>query len=178
MARLPYPDPATQTDELRDRLQRLGALNVTRMMSHAPELMRAYSKLATQFLLRGALDPVLREVAILRVGQLCESAYEWHQHESVARAVKMPAATLAAITAQDFASLSPAERIAVRFAEEIHGAGAVSAATFTEAQAHFSVAQLVELSLLVGFYIMTAGFLRSFDIEIEDTPALGAAMPG
>jgi hypothetical protein len=35
---------------------------------------------------------------------------------------------------------------------------------------------MVELCLVAGYYIMTAGFLLSFGIEIEDTPPLGASM--
>ncbi|MET0364017.1 MAG: carboxymuconolactone decarboxylase family protein [Sphingobium sp.] len=176
MARIPYPDPASQSPEVRDRLQRLGSLNVTRMMSHAEGVMTAYSKLGTQLLLRGTLDPVLRECVILRVGQLCRSDYEWYQHVSVARAVGMPQAMLDAIAAERFADLPDAHRLAIGFAEEIHGEGAVSPATFAEGRALFSEAQLVELCILIGHYIMTAGFLRSFEIEAEDTPPLGASL--
>ena len=66
MARIPYPDPANQSAEVRDRLARIGSLNVTRMMSHAEGPMLAYSKLGTALLLRGKLDPVLREIVIPR----------------------------------------------------------------------------------------------------------------
>ena len=53
MARISYPDPSGQSEEIRDRLRRMGSLNVTRMMSHAEGAMLAYSKLGTQLLLRG-----------------------------------------------------------------------------------------------------------------------------
>lgn len=176
MARIAYPDPAAQPTEIVDRLKRIGALNVTRMMSHAENAMVAYSKLGTALLFKGKLDPVLREIVILRIGQLCGSDYEWHQHVSVARAVGMDAATLDAVTRQDFAALTVAQQLAVRFAEEIKRDSAASAATFDAAREHFSPEQLVELCLVAGYYIMTAGFLRSFDIEIEDTPPLGDSM--
>lgn len=176
MARVPYPDPSTQTDEIRDRLKRMGSLNVTRMMSHAEGPMLAYSRLGTALLLRGKLDPVLRELVVLRIGQLCGSAYEWHQHVSVARAVGMDAATLEAISEQDWASLSPRQQVAIRLAEEIKQQGGASEATFRAALVHFTIEELVELCLVAGYYIMTAGFLLSFDIEIEDTPPLGASM--
>lgn len=176
MARVPYPDPSTQSPEVKDRLKRMGSLNVTRMMSHAEGPMLAYSKLGTALLLRGRLDPVLRELVVLRIGQLCGSAYEWHQHVSVAKAVGMDAATLRAITEQDWARLSPPQRAALTLAEEIKHRGGASEASFRAAHAHFSVEELVELTLVAGYYILTAGFLLSFDIEIEDTPPLGASM--
>lgn len=176
MARIAYPDPEAQSDEIRDRLRRMGSLNVTRMMSHAEGAMLAYSKLGTQLLLRGKLDPVLRELVILRIGQLCVSQYEWHQHVSVARAVGMDEATLQAITDLDFDAMTEPQRTALAVAEEIKADGGASAATFRRAEAMFSPEELVELCLVAGYYIMTAGFLRSFDIEIEDTAPLGASM--
>ena len=176
MARIPYPDPAVQSEEVRDRLRRIGALNVTRMMSHAEGPMLAYSKLGTQLLLRGKLDPVLREIVILRIGQLCGSDYEWHQHVSVAKAVGMDDATLQAVADQAFDRLSEAQQSAVTVAEEIKHRGGASAAAFERARAHFTPEQLVELCLVAGYYIMTAGLLLSFDIEIEDSAPLGASM--
>lgn len=176
MARIAYPDAASQSAEVRDRLQRIGSLNVTRMMSHAEGPMMAYSKLGTALLLRGKLDPVLREIVILRIGQLCGSDYEWHQHVSVGRAIGMSEATLRAVADQDFDALTPAQQAAVAMAEEIKQDNGASASTFARAREHFSAEELVELCLVAGYYIMTAGFLLSFDIEIEDTAPLGDSM--
>lgn len=176
MARIDYPHPDSLNPETRDRLRRMGSLNVTRMMSHAEGVMLAYSKLGTQLLLRGALDPVLREAVILRVGQLCSSDYEWHQHVSVARAVGMDEATLDAIARKAFDTLTEPYRVALRLAEEIDADGAASPDGLAAAAQWFSPAELVELVILIGYYRLTAGFLRSFDIEIEETAPLGAAM--
>lgn len=176
MARIPYPDSATQSAEVRDRLVRIGSLNVTKMMSHAEDAMLTYSKFGTSLLLKGVLDPILREAVILRIGQMCRSDYEWHQHESVARSVGMDAVTLTAIADQDFSSLNSRQQIALRVAEEIHRDNGASEATMTEAAEQFSCAELVELCLVAGYYIMTAGFLNSMAIEIEDTPPLGDSM--
>ena len=176
MARIAYPDPAALSPEVRDRLVRIGSLNVTTMMSHAADAMLTYSKFGTSLLLRGTLDPILRETVILRIGQLCHSDYEWHQHVSVARAVGMEEATLSALADHDFASLPARHQLALRVAEEIYRENGASAATMAEAAAQFSPAELVELCLVAGYYIMTAGFLNSMDIEIEETPPLGDSM--
>ncbi len=176
MARIPYPDPATQSIEVRDRLKRIGSLNVTRMMSYAEAPMMAYSKLGTTLLLRGKLDPVLREIVILRIGQLCESAYEWHQHVSVARAVGMDESTLKAVEDLAFDRLTEEQQAAVAIAEDIKLRSGASPETFARAQRFFSPEQLVEICLVAGHYIMTAGLLLTFDVEIEDGPALGESM--
>ena len=176
MATIPYPDSATQSPEVRDRLARIGSLNVTTMMSHAENVMLTYSRMGTALLLKGTLDAVLREAVILRIGQLCRSDYEWHQHVSVARAVGMPAGTLQAIGDGNYAALEPRQQLALRVAEEIHRDNGASEETMAEAAAQFSPAELVELCMVAGYYIMTAGFLRSMAIEIEDTPPLGDSM--
>lgn len=175
MARIAFPDAAAQPAELRDHLQRLGNLNVTRMMSHAPALMAVYAKLGSHLLLKGALDPVLREAVILRVGQLCGSDYEWHQHVSVARAIGMPEEMLTAIEAERFGDLPDDLQLGVRIAEELHRDHVVSPETFAAMRARFDDAQIVELTLLPGFYTMTAGYLRSLDIEVEETGPLGGS---
>ncbi|WP_421851793.1 carboxymuconolactone decarboxylase family protein [Novosphingobium sp.] len=176
MARIAYPDLASQSDEVLDRLRRTGSLNVNRMMSHAEGPMLAYSRLGVQLLLKGKLDPVLREIVILRVGQLCGSAYEWHQHVAVARAVAMDEATLQAVSEQAFDRLSDVQQIAVTIAEEIKRESGARAETITRAQLHLTSEQLVELILVAGYYIMTAGLLLSLDVEIEDGPSLGETM--
>ena len=176
MATIPYPDSAIQSPEVLDRLARIGSLNVTTMMSHAENVMLTYSRMGTALLLKGTLDPVLREAVILRIGQLCRSDYEWHQHVSVARAVGMPAGTLQAIGEGNYAALEPRQQLALRVAEEIHRDNGASEETMAEAAAQFSPAELVELCMVAGYYIMTAGFLRSMAIEIEDTPPLGESM--
>lgn len=175
MSRIPYPDPTSQDSELRDLLNRLGALNVTRMMSHSEGAMKAYSRLGTYLLRKGRLDPVVREAAILRIGQLCKSEYEWHQHSSVALAVGMTEAELGHIEQRNDGALSAQIQTALRVAEEIKVDGGASVQAIDAAKQYFDAEQLVELILTCGYYIMTAGLLLSLDIEIENTPALGSA---
>ena len=176
MARIPYPDPSTLDPEIADRLERMGSLNVNRMMAHAPVLMVAYSKLGAALLRKGSLEPTLRELVILRIGVLCESDYEWYQHVSVGRAVGLSDEKINAIKSADFSPLMERERIAVAYAEDIKRQGRVSEAVFEKALAEFTPGELIELNLVAGFYIMTAGHLLTLDIEKEDTPPLGEAM--
>jgi alkylhydroperoxidase family enzyme len=176
MARIPYPVKAELDPEIADRLERMGSLNVNLMMAHAPTLMVAYSKLGAALLRKGALEPTLRELVILRIGVLCESEYEWYQHVSVGRAVGLPDEKINAMKSGDFSMLTAREKIAVAYAEDIKKQGRVSNATFDLARAEFTPGELVELNLVSGFYIMTAGHLLTLEIEKENTPPLGETM--
>src|SRR3546814_20124269 len=61
------------------------AMNIFRMLTHADSAARQYMRLGNALLTRGELDPVLRELAILRVGHLSNAHYEVHQHERISR---------------------------------------------------------------------------------------------
>lgn len=67
--------------------KRGGLLNIFRALSHSPEAMRRFMKFGSYLLDEGKLDPKLRELAILKAGQVCRSPYEFSQHIAFARRV-------------------------------------------------------------------------------------------
>ena len=60
--------------------------------------------------------------------------------------------------------------IAVRFVDECVSRVKVSDPTFDDARKAFSASELTEMTLLVGFYMMTARFLATFGIDLDATP--------
>src|SRR5438477_3796210 len=92
MARVRLNEKQDLPEQYREMFERIeaqpgGVLNIYRALSHAPEAMRRFMSLGRQFLVRGKLDPKLRELAILRAGFLCRSEYELAQHIDFARRV-------------------------------------------------------------------------------------------
>src|SRR5512138_1059106 len=91
MARIPYYRPA-ETDK--EKLALLGndpQLNIFKIVTHAPtEIARQFISLPAAVLLCGKLDPIVREMAIIRAGILCNSEYEVYQHRIIAKRVGMP----------------------------------------------------------------------------------------
>src|SRR5678816_1914688 len=85
MARVSYPDPKTLSSETQDYLGKLPPLNLFRMMAGGEGLLRAFVQLGNHLLFKSTLSPVLREIAILRVGALSNARYEVFQHERIAR---------------------------------------------------------------------------------------------
>jgi hypothetical protein len=71
MARLPYVDPETAPEAVRDALARLPVkLNIFRMMAHAETSFRPMLSLGMSILTQQELSAKLRELVILRVGSL------------------------------------------------------------------------------------------------------------
>ncbi len=163
--RIPYaaPEPGSKTEAMLQRLP----LNVLRMLAHHPEGLRGFQTLGEAILNRSALDPALRELAILRVGWLVGAAYETAHHERIGRAVGMSEAQIAAARSGDRAGLSEDDALVLDVAEEIE-AGGLSEATFARAAQRFSHRELVELALACGYYGMVSRFLKSFAIPLED----------
>ena len=170
MARLPYVDPATAPDEVRDLLDRLPVkLNVFRMMAHATTDFRPLVQLGSAILGRQKLDPRLRELVILRVANLSPSRYEWVQHVPIAEATGATAAQIAALERGDVAAecFSPLERAVLRFATEVIRDVRASDAAFGDVAARLSAQEVVELVLTVGYYMMIARLLETTAVDVD-----------
>ncbi|MDX2235744.1 MAG: carboxymuconolactone decarboxylase family protein [Hyphomonadaceae bacterium] len=168
MARIAYFDPAEATGRARDWYARLPPLNIFRMMGHAGELLDGFVRMGNQILAFTKLDPILREIAIVRVGVLSNAAYEVHQHVAISRRLGMAEATIAAIhEGPDAAAFTGLERMVMRFTDDVVANVRAGDATFQPLQAHLSTQELQELTLTVGYYMMVCRFLETFDVDIE-----------
>src|SRR3954453_21276086 len=122
MARLPYVDPAGAPEPVRDALGRVPPLNIFRMMANAETAFRPWLRWGATLLGELELDPLLRELAILRVAQLTPHAeYEWVQHVPLAKAVGASDDQVAALEADeiDGDAFSDLERSVLRFTTEV-----------------------------------------------------------
>jgi alkylhydroperoxidase family enzyme len=171
VARLPYPEP----DALPERVQRaLGVvppLNVFRMTAHAETAFRPWLSFGGALLSSLQLDPVVRELVILRVARLSDAEYEWTQHEPIALAVGANREQVTAVDrgALDDRSLGEGERAALRFATEVvRDVRASDEALGALTAAGFSPREVVELLLVIGQYMMVARVAETAGIEIDD----------
>ena len=172
MARLPYPDRATLQPETQDMLGKLPPLNIFRMMAGGEGLLAAFVRLGNHLLYKGKLDPVLREIAIIRVGVLSKARYEVFQHERIARGLKMSDALIAAIHhGPDDAAFDDLQRQVMRFTDDVVHNVRASDDTFQPLAARLSVQELQELTVTIGYYMTASRFLESFDVDIEGAAA-------
>jgi len=173
VARLPYIDPATAPEHVRELLERLPVkLNVFRMMANAESDFRPLVGLGTAILGRQKLSAKLRELAILRVAALSPARYEWVQHVPIAQATGASAAQVAALERGDNAAdaFDPLERAVLRFTTEVVRDVRASKATFAALAQHLSAQEIVELIITVGYYMMIARLLETTAVDL-DPPA-------
>jgi alkylhydroperoxidase family enzyme len=170
VARLPYPDPESAPEPVREALAGLPPLNIFRMLSHAETAFRPFLRFGGSILGRLELDPKLRELAILQVAADAEAEYEWVQHAAIARQVGVVDDQIASVRAGrlDDPSLGDVERAVLRFAREVVAGPRVSDETFASVSKQLDPREIVELLLTVGNYLMLARVMTTLELELDD----------
>ena len=133
MPRIPYFDMDQVTPEYSEMLNGRYNLNLYRMLPHATTIAPGFLKMGGAILRDSALDPQLREIAILRVGFLSQATYEVHQHKRIARRIGLADDKIAALeTAPESAVFTPLEKLVIRYTDEVVANVKASDALFSE----------------------------------------------
>jgi alkylhydroperoxidase family enzyme len=168
MTRIPYPELETLSPIVRATLER-APINVMRMIANASEpVFNGFGQLSGAFYQPSDLPPILREVAILRVGYLSGSAYEVFHHEGLGREVGMSEAQVDAIRAgRADPVLTPAQQAVMAFADDIILNVRAGDATLAAVRVHLSDKGLVDLILVVGLYMTISRLLETAGVELD-----------
>ena len=170
MARIPYLDVDDLAEGDKDLLNRPIAL--ARAMVNSPGMARAFGGLARHIRYGSPLDMRLRELAIIQVGYLARSDYEYSHHTKLGLdEFGVSQADIHAISAETdrgegAGGLPPLDTAVLRAAREMVAGGA-AAATVEELQRHLSHEELVDLILTIGFYCGVVRVLASLEIDVE-----------
>jgi alkylhydroperoxidase family enzyme len=135
-------------------------------MANAPTAFRPWLRWGGALLTDLQLDPVLRELAILRVAALSPgAAYEWDQHEAIARAVGVSDAQIEAVRTAEHGPLDGDALLVVRFTEEVVRDVAPSDAAYEALAARLSPREILELLQVIGQYMMLARIMATAQID-------------
>ncbi|MGV8997980.1 MAG: carboxymuconolactone decarboxylase family protein [Parvibaculaceae bacterium] len=177
MARLPYPDPANLPAPNRELLSGLPPLNIFKMIAGSGASFVPFMSLINAYLNDGILDAEMRELVILRVGHLCGSKYELHQHRRVARTLGLSEIRIAATTSALPSNLfTAAENAALALADDLTANVKGKASLVAEAQKHLGDAGTQELIIIIGVYLLVCRYLETLEIEIEDKEIEGSGL--
>jgi alkylhydroperoxidase family enzyme len=169
MARLPYLDQQDLAPEHRDLLAR--SINLVRVLAHSPDALRAFHGLGQFIRSKSRLDPRLRELAILMVGYLARSPYEWSHHVKIGRSFGVSDADIRALMEEAESrpsTLEPLARTVLKATVEMTRDLGVSDATFAELRRSLDEERSVDLVLTIGFYNAVVRVLASLKIDVED----------
>lgn len=145
-----------------------GRLNILKTLARYPEMLRAFLAWGNHVMGASPLDPILRELAILRTGYLCRSGYEWLQHRQIAARLGMAEETIARIKAGPAApGWSAQERAILAATDELVGDHMLGDQSW-EALAFLGDEGRTELVFAVGQYVMVSMVLNSLGIQPEE----------
>lgn len=145
-------------------------LNIFGTMVHHPTLMKRFNVLGGLFMTRSVLPPRLREIVILRVADRTDCQYEWHQHVRIARECGVEQDEIELVRNDDTSSAevwTPLERAVLAFTDDVLDDDRAGDDTWSNLADQMSDAQLLELTMLIGFYRMTAAFLNTVQVQPE-----------
>jgi 4-carboxymuconolactone decarboxylase len=174
MARIPYYEVETATGKHAEFLGKLGAnMNIYRMLANSENGLKGFTRMGNALLHRCDLDPVLRELAIIRVGRLSRTAYEVFQHERIGREAGVSEEKIAALrdATVEAPVFSDNEKAVLRFTDDVVRNVRASDKTLKAVEAFLSRGALVELTLTIGYYMMVCRLLETTGVDGEEGQA-------
>jgi len=174
MPRLPYYEVENAAGKHAEFLDKLKPhLNIYRMLANSEAGLKGFVRMGNALLYRCELDPVLRELAIIRVGRLSRAAYEVFQHERIGREAGVTEDKIFALREATIESpvFNDNEKAVLRFADDVVRNVKASDRNLKAVQAFLSPGAVVELTLTVGYYMMVCRFLETTGVEGEEGQA-------
>jgi alkylhydroperoxidase family enzyme len=141
-----------------------------RTLAHNPQILDKLRSTGSYLLNFGTIDPLEREVVILRTCARCGSEYEWGVHVTVyARAVGLSDEQIAAtvLGRPDDHAWSKRQALLVELVDQLHDGHRIEDALWEQLSATWGPAQLVELVSLVGQYHAVSFLTNSFGLAPE-----------
>jgi alkylhydroperoxidase family enzyme len=117
------------------------------------------------------IDPRLREMAIIQVGYVARSVYEYAHHVKIGLDFGVSEDDIRAIaddTAGKPTELDPLTKVVLKAARELSLDIRLSDETFAVLKQHLDTARLLDLFLAICAYNSTVRMLAALQIDLED----------
>jgi 4-carboxymuconolactone decarboxylase len=169
MPRVPYRELDGAPEPMQRVIERT-PLALLRVIAHADSAFEPWLAYSDTLLRRLALDPQLRELAILQVAHLCSSDYEWTQHVPIAQAFGATAEQIEALAAGDDerAGADEAQRAVLAFTRAVVLHGDAGEAAVAQLLALLDERRVVELLLVIGNYMGLARLIATVGLESHE----------
>lgn len=168
MARLPYLDADQLPVEQRDLLKR--PINLTRLLVNSPGMAKAFHGIGGYIRNKSTLNPRLRELAILQVGWMEKSEYEFTHHVKIGKEFSVTDEDIQNLfleTEGKSSKLEPLAKAILKGAREMVRDLAMTDATFAEIKASLSNEHMTDLVLTIAFYCAVVRVLATMKMDNE-----------
>ena len=143
--------------------------NIFRTLSHHPKLLKRWLVFGNHILAKSSLTPRDRELAILRIGWLCQAEYEWGQHVPIGERSGLSSDEIARIPAgPEVAGWSPKDHAILTAVDELHGGAFITDPTWEALAEHFDTQQLIDLVFTIGQYNLVSMALNTLGVQLDE----------
>lgn len=136
------------------------------VMLQAPGIGGPLQELGAALRFHASLSDRQREIVILMATRGPGSPFAWWAHDRIARTIGLQDHEITAIAEGTFEGRDPAESALCAFVASLLAGGEVSEEVFARASARFEQAELVEVSVLVGYYRMLKQTMTAFQVGL------------
>lgn len=166
-----YPDFTKLPDHVREKFAKLPTkVNFFRMLGYSPGAFNPMIDLTNAIFKDLTLSDYHKELMVLLVAAHEDVAYEWEQHVSIAQAAGVRPDQFVAIAEgclENAEAFEADERVLLRFGLAILDKGKAPGVLFKHALEHFSLQELSDAIIVIGYYRMLSGYIQTFDIAID-----------
>ena len=173
MARVAVLNKEQAAPEIREMFQKMEengfrVLNVFKVMAHCSQVGLYFLRLGNSILFKGTVPPVLRELAILRVGHINRAKYEWTHHVTIALRLGVREEQIDALPDwENSGKYNEQERAVLQYTDEVTQNIRVKDDTFAAVRSFLNEEGIVELTTTIGYYGMVCRILEALQVELE-----------
>jgi AhpD family alkylhydroperoxidase len=173
VARVPYlhrdqaGDHAQSVFERLEAERRMPTPNIFLALAHAPRQLDAL--LSYSGALRASdISPRLRELVILTVADVTGCDYEAAHHQSPALAAGLTPEQLKAVSTFETSDVfDNFDKAVMRFAAQFSSGSGVCDEVWEAVATHHTTEQMVQLTLLIAWYVSGAFMMRALKLDLE-----------
>jgi 4-carboxymuconolactone decarboxylase len=173
MARIPYVEekdhPELAADIAKIKGGRGGLINIYKLLLHSPTVCMTWFEHIGAIRWKTKLTPRLREIAIVRIAQAAKYGYALQQH--VPRIAVPDGVSVEECEAlkdwQGSKFFNEAERAALAYVDAMRAAPEVPDDVFNAVRKYYNEREIVELSVLVGTYLMHHRVFTALRVDLE-----------
>jgi hypothetical protein len=166
-----YPDFTTLPHHVREKFEGLSTkVNFFRMLGYSAGAFVPVIDLTNAIFRDLTISDYHKELLVLLVGAHEQVAYEWEQHVSIAQCAGVRPDQFIAIAEgaiNDADAFNEDERVLLRFGKSILDKGKAPGVLFKHALRHFSVQDLSDAIIVIGYYRMISAHIQTFNIDID-----------
>jgi 4-carboxymuconolactone decarboxylase len=141
--------------------------NIVRVAYNNPDMFRGFGSMSGRVHNASHLSDRTRELVVLSVTGSLQSTYEWSAHAPIAQKQGVSPEDIDALWSGDIEHFQGIDRATVEFAIAVDRAS-VDETIWEQARQYYSELELLDMTMLAGFYGLASRLAITFDIEPDN----------